>query len=283
MKKREIPLDNITETVKGLCAEANTVLRADVLEGLKKALKAEHEGSLSSNMMSVLIDNARIAEEKKIGICQDTGICAVFLEIGMDVVFSGADLYEAVDNGIREAYDEGVFRKSVVGDPLLRDNTGTNAPAVKHVDFVPGDTIRISVMPKGFGSENKGKIKMFNPTASSVEIVDFCVNAVKEAGADACPPYVLGIGIGGTMEKCAFLAKKALLRQIDKSNPKKHFSEMETEIKNKCNALKIGVMGLGGEVTCLDVNIEDFATHIAGLPVAVNISCHALRSASAVI
>jgi fumarate hydratase subunit alpha len=281
--KRKIPLQKIKETVKRLCIEANTVLRRDVLAGLNKALESEKKGTLSKNMLSVLIDNARIAEDKKIGICQDTGIVAVFLQIGMGVELYGEDLNRAVDEGIREAYDEGCFRKSVVKDPLLRDNTGGNIPGIKHIEFVPGDKIFIAIMPKGFGSENKGRIKMFNPTAKSSEIIDFCVDTVRKAGADACPPYILGIGIGGTMEKCAFLAKKALLRPIDESSGKGHLRKMEEEIKNKCNELNIGVMGLGGRVTCIGVNIEDFATHIAGLPVAVNVSCHALRSASAVI
>ena len=280
--KREINSLKIKGKIKELCLEANTVLREDVLEGLNIAFGVE-EGSVSANMLSVLVENARIAEEKKIGICQDTGMVTIFLEIGTDVSIEGEDINKAIDRGVEEAYAEGSLRKSVVGDPILRDNTGTNTPCIKHIEFVPGKNISISVMPKGFGSENKGCIKMFDPTADTEDIIAFCVEAVKSAGADACPPYILGIGIGGTMEKSAFLAKKALLRPIDESNEKKHLSSMEEKIKDKCNDLRIGVMGLGGKITCMGVNIEEFATHIAGLPVAINISCHALRSASAVI
>ncbi len=278
-----IMVSDIEKTVEKLCIEANTVLRPDVLEALKESCRKEEEGSLSKKMLGVLLSNARIAKEKGLPLCQDTGIAAVFIDMGRDVVVNEGDIILAVNNGVEKAYKEGYFRKSVVEDPILRNNTGTNTPAVIHVDIVEGDRMSISVMPKGFGSENKSRIKMMNPTCGPDDIVDFCVEAVRKAGPDACPPYVLGIGLGGTIEWCAYLAKKALLRPVNSEHPKPHIAEMERRIKEKANTLEIGVMGLGGLTTVMGVNIEEASTHIAGLPVAVNISCHALRSASAVI
>ncbi|MBF0494089.1 MAG: fumarate hydratase [Candidatus Omnitrophica bacterium] len=190
---------------------------------------------------------------------------------------------KAVNDGVKTAYAEGYFRKSVVADPIKRKNTGTNTPCVIHFDFIAGDKIKISVLPKGFGAENKGRISMMNPTAGGGEIIDFCVETIKRAGCDACPPYVVGVGIGGTIEECALLAKEALLRPINKRNTEKHIASIEKEIFKKANGLKIGVMGLGGNSTVLGVNIETGPTHIAGLPVAVNLSCHAMRSASGVV
>ncbi len=278
MKRRELNVSAIKDKVKALCHEANTVLRPDVLAAILEASRRESEG-ISKNMLLVLEENARIASKKKLAICQDTGFVTVFLGIGFGVVLDG-DINGAVDSGVSEAYKEGFFRNSVVADPLLRGNTGTNTPCVKHIEFIPGDKIKIAVMPKGFGSENKSALKMFNPTDGADKIKDFCVEAVKLAGADACPPYVLGVGIGGTAEKCVFLAKKALLRPIDIRNKKDIYGKMEEEIKKACDALGIGIMGLGGKTTVLGVNIEEYATHIAGLPVAVNVSCHALRTES---
>ena len=265
-----------------LCIKANTVLRVDVLEGLKGAYEKEKGGTASKEMLGILLENAEIAKKESLPLCQDTGLAAVFVELGSDVVVDG-NIIDAVNEGIEKAYREGNFRKSVVDDPIIRKNTGTNTPGVIHVDIVKGDKLKISVMPKGFGSENKSRMVMLNPTSTDEDVIAFCVETVKKAGPDACPPYVLGIGIGGTMDQCALMAKKALLRPLHSSNPKSHINEIETKIEERSNALKIGVMGLGGESTVLGVNIEEVPTHIAGLPVAVNVACHALRSASAEI
>jgi len=283
MTRREIKASEIERTVKTLCIKANTVLRRDVLAAMEEACRKEKEGSLAKRMMEVLLENARIAEKKSIPICQDTGMVTVFIEMGKDAVICDGSLPEAIDSGVRTAYEEGFFRKSVVGDPLVRNNTGTNTPAVIHLDIVDGDKLNVSVIPKGFGSENKSRLAMLSPTGVRDGVIDFCVETVKKAGPDACPPYVPGVGLGGTMESCALLAKKALLRQITESNPKAHIAELERAIKEKANALGIGVMGLGGPATVMGVNIEEFPTHIAGCPVAVNLSCYALRSASGTI
>lgn len=276
-------VEDIKLAVKELSLKANTVLRPDVLEGIKRLYEQEPKGTQAKNMLKILVENAEIADKKNIPICQDTGLVVVFLEIGEDVHFYGGDLIQAVNEGVEEAYREGFFRNSVVGDPLLRKNTGTNTPAAIHVDIVKGDRMKISVMPKGFGSENKSRLIMLNPTSGPDRIIDFCVETVKIAGPDACPPYVLGIGIGGTMDTCALLAKKALLRPIDEPHREPHVAEMENKIMEKAKALKIGIMGLGGLSTVMGVNIELAPTHIAGLPVAVNVACHALRSASTII
>lgn len=280
---RRIGEERIIKTVRDLLIKANNVLRPDVLLALNAARRREKAGTVSAKMMSALVENAKIAREESIPICQDTGMAAVFLEIGVGVNTSGTDIVSAVNRGVARAYKEGFFRKSVVKDPILRGNTGDNTPAMVHIDMVKGNKITVHVMPKGFGSENKTRLAMLNPTAGDGKIVDFCVETVKMAGPDACPPYVLGIGIGGTAEVCALLAKKALLRPINKRNKEEHLAKLEREITAKANKLGIGVMGLGGKTTVLGVNIEASPTHIAGLPVAVNVSCHALRSASAVI
>lgn len=283
MRIRRIDSGKIEKTVKELCKKANTILRPDVLKALTDCYNEEKKNSIAREMMEILMENARIARRKNLAICQDTGMVTCFVELGDRVIITGDSLERAINKGIEKAYRECYFRRSVVSDPLIRKNTGTNTPAIIHVDIVRGEKIKLSVMPKGFGSENKGRVVMLNPTSTSREIVDFCVDTVRKAGPDACPPYVLGIGIGGTMEACAFLAKKALLRPIGKHNPKAHIARMEREIKQKINALNIGVMGVGGRSTVMAVHIESAPTHIAGLPVAVNVSCHALRSASAII
>jgi fumarate hydratase subunit alpha len=282
MSVREISVEVISRTVRDLFLEANMVLRKDVLRAIRE-LYDEEKAPNAKEMLKVLLENARIAREEKMAICQDTGLSVVFLEVGEDVHITGGDLNRAVDKGVESAYKDGFLRKSVVRDPLLRDNTGTNTPAEIHVDMVPGDKIKVAVFPKGFGSENKGRIAMLNPTAGEDAVVDFCVDSVKKAGPDACPPYMLGVGIGGTMESCALIAKKALLRPVDSSNPDKHIAALEKKIEQKVRELEIGVMGLGGISTVMGVNVETAPTHIAGLPVAVNISCHALRSASGII
>ncbi len=282
MGNRQVDITEIRNTVKDLSIEANTVLRSDVLEAIQGFYDRESNAS-AKNMLKVLITNAALAREKQLALCQDTGMVAVFIDIGKDVSITGGNITDAVNDGVKEAYSKGHFRKSVVNDPILRDNTGTNTPAVVHIDIVDGDKVGISVMPKGFGAENKGTLAMLEPTAGCERIIDFCVETVKAAGPDACPPYVLGVGIGGTMEKCAMLAKKALLRPLDQANPQPHIAKLENEIKEKVNALKIGIMGLGGISTVMGVAVETAPTHIAGLPVAVNLSCHALRSASRIL
>ncbi|MBF0216430.1 MAG: fumarate hydratase [Candidatus Omnitrophica bacterium] len=280
---RKIQGTKIKETVKRLCVVSGTVLRDDIYRALKASYSAEKSGSRAKEMLKVLLDNADIAKKDGLPICQDTGMVAVFVDIGQDVVVEGGYIKEMINEGVKDAYREADFRKSVVKDPILRKNTGTNAPSVIHFDIVKGDKISISIMPKGFGAENKSKIKMFNPTVSPLEIVEFCVDVVKDAGPDACPPYILGIGFGGTMEDAALMAKKALLQPVDIKSKHKHLAELAEAIKGKANDLEIGVMGLGGGSTVLGVNVAAGPTHIAGLPVAVNVSCHALRGASAII
>ncbi|MFQ5952652.1 MAG: fumarate hydratase, partial [Candidatus Omnitrophota bacterium] len=246
MSAREVNVKKVKQAVKDLSLKANIVLRPDVFQALEKLYREEKEQTQAKNMLNVLLENAKIAEEKRIPICQDTGLVVVFVELGKDVVLIGGDIIRAINEGVAEAYSEGSFRNSVVEDPLKRKNTGDNTPASVHIDLVDGENIGVAVMPKGFGAENKSRLAMMNPTADHEEIIDFCVETVKIAGPDACPPYVLGVGIGGTMDTCTYLAKKALFRSIDEANPKAHIAELEEEIKIKVNELGIGVMGLGG-------------------------------------
>jgi fumarate hydratase subunit alpha len=280
---RKIKVSNIAKKVKELCYEANVVIRPDVIKAIKKLYAKEKKGSASSRMLKVLIDNAGIAGKEKIPICQDTGLAAVFVEIGSGARVVGGSIEDAVNRGVEEAYSEYNFRKSVVLDPVTRKQEGTNTPAPLHIEMVEGDRVNITVMPKGFGSENKSRIAMLNPTLTEKDIVAFCVETVKIAGPDACPPYVLGVGIGGTMDFAALMSKKALLRPVGSRNPHKHMASLEKKIKEAANALGIGIMGLGGESTVMGVSIVSAPTHIAGCPVAVNVSCHALRSASGVV
>ena len=275
---RIIEVSKIRDAVRDLCLEANFVLRRDVLAAIKRAAKSETDPRARGILKSI-IENARLAKSKRLAICQDTGMVTVFLAIGREVTLEGGDPVNVVNEGVKDAYSKGYLRKSVVSDPVLRKNTNTNTPAVINMEIVEGDRVKISVSPKGFGSENKSKIKMLKPTDGVSDIKKFVVETVIEAGPDACPPLVLGIGIGGTFEKAAYLAKKAVFRPIDRHNPKKHLKKLERELFKEINALGVGPMGLGGKTTVLGVNIEDFPTHIAGLPVAVNISCHATRSA----
>lgn len=279
---REIGVSKIRETVCDLCLKANFDLRKDISRALRSAFSKETEPR-AKKILKTLIENARLAGKHRIAICQDTGILIVHLEIGQGVALTGGNLTDAINKGVEEAYRKGCLRKSVVGDALLRENTKTNTPAVSYIDIVDGDKVRITVSPKGFGSENKSMIEMFRPTESIEKIKEFIVGVAKRAGADACPPLILGVGIGGTFEKAAYLAKKALLRPIDKRNPKKHIGKLERELIKDINSLGIGPMGLGGKTTVLGVNILEAHTHIAGLPVAVNVSCHATRSAEKVI
>jgi fumarate hydratase subunit alpha len=271
---REITAAKIRECVADLCLQANLLLRGDVLAALKRAARLENNRR-AKDLLEAIIRNAAIARKDRIAICQDTGMPVVFLEVGQDVRISG-DLKAAVNKGAEEGYHKGSLRNSIVKDPLARKGSGYQ-PAVIHTEIVKGSKLKITVLPKGFGCENKSALKMFRPTAELREIKDFIVEAVKNAGPDACPPYVVGVGIGGTADYACLLAKKALLRSI------KVTGKLERTLLQEINKLKIGPMGLGGKATALAVNIETYPTHIAGLPVAVNISCHALRSAAKVL
>jgi len=279
---REIDVSRIREAVRELCLKANFELRKDVLRAIKSSLRKETNDRARS-ILKTIIENARIAKAKKLAICQDTGMAVVHLEVGQGAALVGGSLKKAVNDGVKEAYAKGSLRKSVVSCPLLRQNTGTNTPCILFTDIVEGDKVKIAVSPKGFGSENKSKIRMFRPTVSAEEIRRFIVDVVRDAGPDACPPLVLGIGIGGTFDVASHLAKKALFRPIDIRSQKKHIAKLERELMKDINAIGMGPMGLGGKTTVLGVNILDHPTHIAGLPVAVNVSCHATRSAEKVL
>ena len=276
---RVISADKIRDAVSELCIRANLVLRKDVLSGLKSAYSKE-ANNRAKDILEAIINNAYIARKEKLAICQDTGLPVVFLEIGQDVKITG-DLSRAINNGVEEGYRRGCLRNSIISNPLSRGKPGYS-PVVIRTEIARGNRLKITVLPQGFGCENKTQLKMFNPTVKISEIERFIVDAVKSAGPDACPPYVVGVGIGGTADYAAFLAKKALLRKL---NAKRYTlnAKLESNLLKEINKLNIGPMGLGGRITCLGVNIETYPTHIAGLPVAVNISCHALRSAAAIL
>ena len=279
---REIHIKKIEETIERLCIEANYNLSNDILESLKIA-KLEEEWQLANNILDKIILNSKIAKEEKMPICQDTGMTCVFLEIGQDVHIVGGSLEEAINEGVRKGYKNGYLRNSVVRDPINRINTNDNTPAIIHYEIVQGDSLKITVSPKGFGSENMSKIKMLKPSDGIDGVRDFIINVVKEAGPNPCPPMIVGIGIGGTFEKAAYLSKKALLRPIYSKNENKYYRQLEEELLMRINELGIGPQGFGGKTTALGVNIEIYPTHIAGLPVAVNISCHATRHKEAIL
>jgi fumarate hydratase subunit alpha len=278
---RMIEAKKIADRVSELAIKANISLRQDVLFKLNKAYVSEKK-SIAKRVLKVLIDNAKIAKDNKIPICQDTGIAVVFCDIGEGLRIKG-DINRAINDGIRLGYKRGFLRKSVVSDPFLRNNTGTNTPAVIHYNFTKGERLKITVLPKGFGSENACQVAMLKPTDGEKEILDFVIKSVKAAGPDACPPFILGIGIGGTLEKAVLLSKEATLKSIVKANPKKDLAALEKLILHEVNKIGIGPAGVGGDTTCLGVNILTYPTHIAGLPVCVNINCHAMRSATGVI
>lgn len=279
---REIHVSKIVETVKRLCIDSNYYLNDDIRERLKKSRDKE-TFPLAQNIIDIILKNADIARDENMPMCQDTGMAVVFLEVGQDVHITGGSLEEAINEGVRKGYSEGYLRKSVVGDPIERINTKDNTPAVIHYNIVPGDKLKIIVAPKGFGSENMSQLKMLKPADGVEGVKEFVLNVVKEAGPNPCPPIVVGIGIGGTFEKAAFLAKKALLRPIDVRNSNPYYAKLEEELLERINSIGIGPQGFGGRTTALSVNIETHATHIAGLPVAVNINCHATRHAEAVL
>lgn len=279
---REINVNEITHNIKEMCIEATHFLTDDMKEALYSS-KEKETSPVGKKILGQLEKNLDIAGNDMIPICQDTGMTVVFIDIGQDVHFTGGLLEDAVNEGVRQGYTEGYLRKSVVSDPIIRKNTGDNTPAVINYNIVSGDNVKITIAPKGFGSENMSKIYMLKPADGIEGVKEAIINTVKEAGPNACPPMVVGVGIGGTFEKCALLAKKALLRRIDIHSDIEYIAELEKEMLMKINDLGIGPGGLGGSVTAFAVNIETYATHIAGLPVAVNICCHVNRHCTRVI
>lgn len=279
---RELHTDRITETVRDLCIQANKVLPGSLEQCIRCGAEKE-QSSAGKAVFADLCANLDAARETGLPICQDTGMAVIFMQVGQDLHITGGDLREAVNKGVAAGYLEGYLRCSVVGDPLERANTGNNTPAVLHLDIVPGDQLRIDVCPKGFGSENMSALKMLTPAASADDIVSFVTESVAKAGSNPCPPIVVGVGIGGDFEQCAFLAKKALCRDVSVRNPKPLYAELEAKMLESVNRLGIGPQGFGGTVTALAVNIEQAPTHIAGLPVSVNVGCHVTRHASAVL
>ncbi len=279
---RTIELSAITDNVKEMCIEANHYLSADMKKALSNAVQTE-KSDLGRQILGQLQENLHIAGEDMIPICQDTGMAVIFLEVGQEVHFEGGSLEEAVHEGVRRGYVDGYLRKSVVKDPLIRENTGDNTPAVIHYKITPGDKVRITVAPKGFGSENMSRIFMLKPADGIEGVKNAILTAVKDAGPNACPPMVVGVGIGGTFEKCAIMAKQALTREVGEHSSVPYIKEMEEELLSAINGLGIGPGGLGGTVTALAVNINTYPTHIAGLPVAVNICCHVNRHAVRVL
>ena len=276
---REIKAEDISKTVERLCIQANRELPADVVRAINAASHNEPWKG-AAETLRLLGKNMDIAREKQLPVCQDTGMACVFAEIGQDAHISGS-FEDAVNEGVRRGYESGYLRKSVVGDPLRRVNTGDNTPASITVHLVPGDGIRLTVAPKGFGSENMSRLQMLKPSDGEKGVKDFIVETVRLAGPNPCPPVILGVGIGGTFDKAAYLAKKALLRPLDQPNPDPYYATMERELLETINGLGIGPQGFGGRTTALGVSVETMPTHVAGLPVAVNMSCHATRRASA--
>ena len=273
---RNVDVELLTKNIKEMCIQANHYLAPDMEKAMREACEKESK-SLAKQILGQLLENLDIAGKDMIPICQDTGMAVVFLKIGQDVHFEGGSVENAVNEGVRQGYQEGYLRKSVVGDPLLRVNTKDNTPAVIHYELVPGDQVEITLAPKGFGSENMSKIWTLKPADGAEGVKEAIIETVREAGPNACPPVVVGVGIGGTFEKAAILAKQALTRQIGTHSPLAHIREMEEELLQKINEIGLGPAGLGGDTTALAVNINTYATHIAGLPVAVNMCCHVNR------
>ena len=279
---REVNVSIITDYIKEMCIEANHFLTDDMKNVFENAVKNE-ESALGKQVLGQLEENLKIAGEDMIPICQDTGMAVVFINVGQDVHLTGGDITDAINEGVRRGYVEGYLRKSVVKDPIYRENTKDNTPAVIHFNIVPGDKVDITVAPKGFGSENMSRVFMLKPADGIEGVKEAILTAVKDAGPNACPPMVVGVGIGGTFEKCAYLAKKALTRDLNEESPVEYVRDLEKEMLEKINKLGIGPGGLGGTQTALAINIETYPTHIAGLPVAVNICCHVNRHSHRVI
>ncbi|CDA41093.1 fumarate hydratase [Lachnospira eligens CAG:72] len=279
---REVNVSIITDNIKEMCIEANHFLTDDMKNVFENAVKNE-ESALGKQVLGQLEENLKVAGEDMIPICQDTGMAVVFINVGQDVHLTGGDITDAINEGVRRGYVEGYLRKSVVKDPIYRENTKDNTPAVIHFNIVPGDKVDITVAPKGFGSENMSRVFMLKPADGIEGVKEAILTAVKDAGPNACPPMVVGVGIGGTFEKCAYLAKKALTRDLNEESPVEYVRNLEKEMLEKINKLAIGPGGLGGTQTALAINIETYPTHIAGLPVAVNICCHVNRHSHRVI
>lgn len=279
---REVTTDQIADTVAELCIRANRILGDDLKCSLKRAEQAERNG-LPKEILGDLVRNYELAEELHIPVCQDTGLAVIFAEIGQDLHITGGAFGEAVNRGVAKGYTEGLLRLSVVEDPLRRRNTGDNTPAVLHTSIVPGDNLTITVAPKGAGSENMSAIRMMNPSATREDIIAFVADTVRAAGSNPCPPVVVGVGMGGNFEACALLAKRALCRSLDEAHSDPFYRELEEEMLARVNALDIGPQGFGGDVTALAVHIGAAPTHIASLPVAVNMGCHVTRHATAVL
>jgi len=280
---RDIDCKQISETVSNLFQEACVYLPEDVLTAIKQAREVE-ESPVAQDVLERILENARIASEEKTPLCQDTGAAVVILELGQEVHITGGDLYSAINEGVRQGYDKGYLRKSMVHQPYsARVNTKDNTPAIIYTDIVPGDKLRIIVMPKGGGAENMSRLAMLSPAQGRQGVIDFVVNAIDEAGSNPCPPVIVGVGIGGTVEQTFMLAKRALLRKVGESNPDAEFAELEKEILRRINNLGIGPMGCGGRVTALAVHVEVFPAHIASLPVAVNLQCHSARHKEAIL
>ena len=279
---REIDVKIITDNIEKMCIDANCCLNADIYGRLQKCAGCE-KSAVGKDILEQCIKNADLAKQKKKPICQDTGMAVIFMEIGQEVHFVGGSLTDAVNEGVRRGYVNGYLRKSIVSDPLLRVNTRDNTPAVIHYDIVEGDKVKIDLAPKGFGSENMSRVYMLKPSDGIEGVKNAVIDCIEKAGPNPCPPMVVGVGIGGNFELCAKLAKKALLRPINESSGIEYIADMEKELLERANNLGIGPQGLGGSTTVLGLNIETYATHIAGLPLAVNISCHVTRHASCII
>ena len=279
---REIHVQSITDVIEKLCIDANNHLPSDVKCAIEHCRACE-DSEIAQGVLDKIIENYNIADEECVPICQDTGMACVFLEIGQDVHLVGGSLTDAVNEGVRRGYDKGYLRKSVVADPIRRGNTGDNTPAMIYTEIVSGEQVRITVGPKGFGSENMSAIRMFKPSAGLQGIKDFILETVELAGPNPCPPMVIGVGIGGTFDKAALLAKKAIMRPLGTHHPDPYYADLETEMLEKVNALGIGPQGFGGKTTAIGLNIETLPTHIAGMPCAININCHVTRHKTEVV
>ena len=279
---REIEVSKITEAVKTLCIDANYYLGKDVIDRFQQCL-AKEESPTGREVLNKLLENAEIARNERVPLCQDTGFAVVFVELGQDVHLVGGDFSEAVAEGVRQGYEEGYLRKSIVSDPIERKNTGDNTPPIIHTEIVPGDRLKIILAPKGGGSENMSEVKMMAPAAGVEGVKSFVVDRVRRSGANPCPPVIVGVGIGGTFEKCAQIAKKALLRPVGSKHPMKYYADLENELLERINRLGIGPVGFGGNCTALAVHIEVHPCHIASFPVAVNMQCHVSRHKEAIL
>ncbi|WP_350342602.1 fumarate hydratase [Proteinivorax tanatarense] len=279
---REVHVSDITREIKEMVISCNYVLADDIKDGLATGVESEDD-KLAKSLLSQIIENSEIAAREQMPICQDTGMAVIFVELGRKVAIVGGGLEEAINEGVRQGYKEGYLRKSVVQDPLNRENTKDNTPAILHVELTEGEQVKLTVAPKGFGSENMSTLKMLKPADGKEGVIDFVLDSVEKAGGNPCPPIVVGIGLGGTMEKAALLAKKAAVRPINQPSVNQFYQQLEEELLTKINELGIGPQGFGGKTTAIGVNIEYYPTHIAGLPVAVNINCHATRHATKTI